>query len=84
MMGLPNCSEVARRLSRECDNPKHRTRPLGVSLHLLICGTCRRYRAYLRWLEHNLPRALDSAADARLSPEQRARIRQALRRRDNR
>lgn len=81
MMGLPNCNEVARHLSLECDLHDDRAgRPIGVRLHLLICSACRRYQRYLAWLQANLPRAMASASDTHLSPAQRASIRQALRR----
>lgn len=81
MMGLPNCNEVARQLSLECDLHEDKPRrPIGVRLHLLMCSACRRYKHYLAWLKVNLPYALTSAHDAHLSPAQRASIRQALRR----
>lgn len=81
MMGLPDCNEVARHLSLECDrHDDGLRRPMGIRLHLLICGACRHYQRYLAWLQANLPRALDSASDAGLSPAQRASIRQTMRR----
>lgn len=81
MMGLPNCNEVARHLSLECDLHDHSSqRPIRMRLHLLICSACRHYERYLGWLQTNLPHALASATDAQLSSAQRASIRQALRR----
>lgn len=84
MMGLPNCSEVARQLSLECDlhyGARHRS--TGMRLHLLMCAACRRYERYLAWLQTNLPRAMASTSGARLSTAQRASIREALHRSDN-
>jgi Putative zinc-finger len=48
---------------------------LVLGLHLLGCRPCQRFRRAVRWLYGALPAA---PCDARLSPQARARIRQAL------
>jgi len=83
MMGLPDCHEVAWHLSLEYDHHDQKSRrPVGIRLHLLICGPCRHYKRYLAWLHINLRRALASTDNAQLSTAQRASIRQALREAD--
>jgi len=76
-MGLPNCREVTRRLSREMDDPGRPRRSLGVRMHLLICSACRRYARQVRWLRSTLRRWTPTVGD--LPEERRERIRQGLR-----
>lgn len=78
MMGMPSCRDVAERLSREQDEAAPGRRTLALRIHLLMCGYCRRYGRQLAWLRINLHRALACAANARLSPEARERIRARL------
>ena len=78
MMGLPNCREVAFQLSNEYARPQKSGRGLGMRLHLLICGACRRYQRYLAWMHRNMPRVLSEAPGANLSQAQYERIRQVL------
>lgn len=79
MMGLPDCREVTRRLSRELDAPACLRRPLRVRMHLLMCAPCRRYERQARWLRGTL-RRLTRRDSGRLPEERRERVRRALRR----
>jgi len=79
MMGLPDCREVTRRLSRELDAPTGARRPVRVRIHLLICAACRRYERQARWLRATL-RRLTRGDSGRLPEERRERVRRSLRR----
>jgi hypothetical protein len=78
MMGLPNCREVAARLSREQDDPGIARRGMGLRLHLLMCPHCRRYGQQLGWIRANIRYALAHAGPMSLSANARERIRERL------
>lgn len=78
MMGMPSCLEVARRLSREQDEPEPRARSMALRMHLLFCNHCRRYDKQLRWLRFNTQRALMGTDESQLSASAHDRIRSRL------
>ena len=47
---FPSCSEAARLLSEQCDNPLGPSARFGLRLHLALCAHCRRYSQQLRLL----------------------------------
>ncbi len=77
---LPNCREMTLRSSLALDAPVPVTQRVGMVVHLLFCGLCRRYRAQLVWLS----RASKGAASApklrgSLPPKANMRIKHSLR-----
>lgn len=83
MMGLPCCRDVAHELSREQDTPAAGRR-WRLRLHLLMCRHCRRYARQLAWLQQALRLARTDARSGRLSAEARERIRERLRKENER
>jgi len=53
------CKDASRLISDGMDRPLRLPQRLGLSLHLAICGACRRMRTQMHWLR----------AGARLYPE---------------
>jgi hypothetical protein len=66
---------MTRLISDELDRPLPWAQRLLLTLHLGLCGPCRRFRQAVRWLHDWLPSA---PTHARLSPQARARIQRAL------
>jgi hypothetical protein len=76
---IPNCREVSRLQSESAGAPASLMKRVGMRLHLLVCGWCRRYGKQIRFLraaahdhEDELPPSLS------LSAERRERMKQSL------
>jgi len=80
----PNCQEAARLQSEAMDHELAWTMRVGLKLHVMICGMCRRYGRQLRFLREAIrnpssPSLL--APSSQLSVEARERIKRALQQR---
>ena len=76
------CAESARLQSEGLDRELSRMERLGLRLHLLVCAWCRRYGQQIQLLRvalRGFPRTDADLPRASLSPETKARIKQALR-----
>jgi hypothetical protein len=74
---MPTCRQATRWISDGLDRPLSWARRVRLALHLLACGSCRRFRRAVRWLHRLLA---SPPADVRLPAEARQRIRRALER----
>src|SRR5579875_1791991 len=75
------CEDVAALASQELDRELSRGERIALSLHVVYCRACRRYRLQVLLLRDALAR-LASSADGvgpTLPPEARERIKRALR-----
>lgn len=70
-----SCRHNSRLISDGLERRLSRFERLCLWTHLPLCGPCRRFRWFVRWLHQTTPRAL---SDAQLSPEARERIRLVL------
>jgi hypothetical protein len=70
-----SCRKMTRLVSDALDRRLSLRERLVLGIHLWGCRPCQRFRRALRWLHGALPTA---PSGARLSPQARARIRQAL------
>jgi hypothetical protein len=84
MFFMPSCQEVSRLASESMDRPLPIRRRFSVRLHLLMCSLCARFRRQIGFLR-DAARSFSEAseddqlfANARLSPQARARIKEAL------
>ncbi len=78
----PNCREACRLLSDSMDRPMPLVKWIGLQIHLVLCGWCRRYGKQIRFLrcaarEH--PDRFSGSASNALSPEACERLKKALR-----
>ena len=79
-----SCREAARLSSEAIDRPLLFWERASLRFHLLVCETCMRYDANIRFMcdllsrVDPLERALALAPSASLSPEARERMKQAL------
>ncbi|NNF42738.1 MAG: zf-HC2 domain-containing protein [Phycisphaerales bacterium] len=81
-----SCRRATQLISESMDRPLTRRERVALRVHIVICGSCRRYRRQLARLRTALERlaatsemATAEGAPAVLSPEARTRIRDALR-----
>ncbi len=72
-----NCRDATRLISDGLDRPLSMAERWRLSLHLLLCAPCCRFRRAARWLHQALPRA---PADGPLPDDARERMRLALER----
>jgi hypothetical protein len=83
----PTCKEMTRLLSESMDHPLPFSTKLKMRLHFLICKWCERYGTQLLFLRQAFRRHPDKidelmgAASPGLSPEAKARLEQAIRKR---
>lgn len=78
----PNCREASRLQSEATQHPLPCLPRMGLRLHLLLCGWCRRYGKQIRFLRdaaHTHPDDLTVPASGHLRPEVRERLKRALR-----
>ena len=82
----PCCRDAARLLSESMDRRLPLAERVGLRVHLLLCGLCRRYGrqlVFLRRLVDVFTKRVEAPAPpaaSELSPEARARIRERLER----
>jgi hypothetical protein len=80
----PCCRDAARLLSESMDRRLPLAERVGLRIHLLLCGLCRRYGrqlVFLRRLVEAFTRITETPATpeaSELSPEARVRIRERL------
>ena len=78
----PSCKQASRLQSEAMDRHLGFFERLGLRIHLLLCGWCRRYGEQLQFLRiaaHQCERDDDqSQSNHKLSPEARERIKQKL------
>jgi predicted anti-sigma-YlaC factor YlaD len=75
------CRDAARMVSEQEARPLSRPERLGLSLHLLICRSCRRYRRTALLLRSLLRHAASTGAlnpPDKLPPQARDRIREKM------
>jgi predicted anti-sigma-YlaC factor YlaD len=83
-MNLP-CREISELVSRSLDHELPRAERLAVTLHLLYCKACRRFRRQVLTLKTAMARLASDASCAEraeiphLAPEARERIKRTLR-----
>jgi hypothetical protein len=86
MLLMPSCKEVSRLVSESMDRDLPLRRRFPMRLHLLMCSLCARFRRQFLFLSDAAQFLGEASEDgelftkARLSPEARARIKQALKR----
>ena len=74
-----SCKEVSELVSQSLDRRLSLRERLGVRLHLLMCGMCRRYREQITFLSQASRKLLGRGAPgASLPAAARRRIEQAL------
>jgi hypothetical protein len=84
MFFMPSCKEVSRLVSESMDRDLRFRQRFSLRMHLLMCSLCSRFRAqiaFLRDAAHAFGKAGERGvplANVRLSPEARARIKEAL------
>jgi hypothetical protein len=77
----PSCKQASRLQSEAMDRSLSFFERLGLRIHLLLCGWCRRYGEQLKFLRtaaHQCEGDEQSQSAHKLSPEARERIRQKL------
>jgi predicted anti-sigma-YlaC factor YlaD len=83
-MNLP-CREVSELVSRSLDHELPRAERLAITLHLLYCKACRRFRRQVLTLKIAMARLASDPSSAelaeipQLAPQARERIKRALR-----
>ncbi|HAV63584.1 MAG TPA: hypothetical protein DCY13_14610 [Verrucomicrobiales bacterium] len=75
----PSCRDAVRMLAESRRRPHPFPRRMGLRLHLLLCGFCRRYRTQLERLKALLADEDPAPNEVRLTPEARQRIKERLR-----
>jgi predicted anti-sigma-YlaC factor YlaD len=84
LLNLP-CREISELVSLSLDHEPPRAERLAVTLHLLYCKACRRFRRQVLTLKSAMARLASDASCAELaeiphlSPDARERIKRALR-----
>ena len=84
MLFMPSCQEVSRLVSESMDRDLPFRQRFSLRLHLLMCSLCSRFRRQIHFLRdaaHSFDEARgdgESSTNGELSPEARARIKQAL------
>jgi predicted anti-sigma-YlaC factor YlaD len=78
------CDDSSRLLSDDLDRSLTRSERAALRIHLLICGSCRRFRRQIRFLHelmHGLHEDPEAAGDSLppLTPAERDRIHTAVR-----
>src|ERR1051325_8278684 len=82
---LPGCRDVTQ-LQSAARTDRPLVARIGLGLHLLVCGWCRRYGKnvkILRRLVHDHPKSHEAAVPAPLSDEARRRLKTALAQKDS-
>lgn len=80
----PCCRDAARLLSESMDRRLPLAERVGLRIHLVLCGLCRRYGRQLVFLQRlvevftRIDETPATPAASELSPEARARIRERL------
>jgi hypothetical protein len=77
----PPCKEITRLLSQSIDRRLPMYRPLGVWLHFVVCGSCRRYAkqlVFIRQASRSMPEHLAEMSPATLPQAAKKRIRHAF------
>lgn len=77
-MRLLNCRHVSSLLSQEQDKSCTPTRPWALRIHLLMCGSCRRYAQQLGWLRQTMQKIPAEENVGALTLPARERIRARL------
>jgi hypothetical protein len=76
------CKDAACLLSEQGERSLSRAERIGLSLHLMLCRACRRYRRSMRFLGETMKLAAKAepvpASEQHLSTEARERIRGRL------
>jgi hypothetical protein len=75
------CKDAARLLSDQTERPLSRWERIGLSVHLLLCRACRRYRRSVKLLSETMKQAAKTEAkssDQNLPAETRERIRRRI------
>ena len=78
MMGLPECREVAFRLSRAKEQPLTARERVENGVHLLFCDQCRRYAKQLGQLWEAASHAAEEIENQSLDADAKKRISDAL------
>jgi hypothetical protein len=81
MTGMLNCHDIAKLISRSLDERLSWKQRLAIRVHLLYCKFCRRFAKQTEILRLTTAQYADRLAatfEDRLTPEQRAHIRQNL------
>jgi len=74
-----SCKQVSELVSQSLDRQLSLRERLGVRLHLMMCGMCRRYRKQLAFIAKASRQLLGrSSSTSALPPEARERIEEAL------
>jgi len=77
----PNCRQAGRLQSEALDHKLSLLQRVGLRIHLLICGWCRRYGKQVRFLRdaaHKHPDELVGSTSQKLSDAARERMKQRL------
>lgn len=77
----PNCRQASLAQSKALEKPLPFSQRVGLWLHLMLCGLCRRYGRQIRLLHtasHQHGEKLAEAAPKKLSSEARERLKQRL------
>jgi hypothetical protein len=77
----PRCPEVVRLLSLGMDKPLTLSTRLKLRVHYLMCSFCERYAKqlkYMRTAAHEFPEKIGEVSDAKLPPDVKERIKDAL------
>jgi hypothetical protein len=79
---LPSCRDVSGLQARAFDAPLPFSKRLGLRLHLLVCGWCRRYGRQISFFRKEVqahPERIETNAPGSLSNDSRARLKKSLR-----
>ena len=81
-----SCRESSRLLSDGLDRTLSRTERIALRIHLVLCRRCHKFQGNLRFFRGLLHRMTERCvsgedADAQLTPEERSRIAENVRRR---
>ncbi|HEV3410140.1 MAG TPA: hypothetical protein VG095_07590 [Chthoniobacterales bacterium] len=78
----PTCPEVVRILSLGMDKELPLTTRIKLRIHFLMCSFCERYKKqleYIRTVSREFPEKVGEASNAKLPPDVKERMREALR-----
>lgn len=74
MIMTMSCKHASRLLSKQQDHPLTTSERLALSLHLLICRFCRRYRKQLRIMDHHMHALEEQITSEPLPPDKREEL----------
>jgi hypothetical protein len=80
-MILPSCRDVSELQARAFTAPLPFSKRLGLRLHLLVCGWCRRYGRQISFLREAVearPEKIETNAPHSLPKDARARLKKSL------